>query len=280
MGSAERNKLPASRRARQALRLLKVERGAETERRVLAAFARPGWLQPDGFVAIVHANEDEDHQGVDYTLHWTGKPSTAFVQIKSSECGRLVFEVRREWLPSEKRLPIGVAVITRSDCDEEIRNKVIAAAQESLRLQRAAGITASPDLSKKDPLPPSRPARLSESPSMQANFVQFAHEVVAVLASCQRPEFSVNVSATEIVAVVGDIKVAFVSARVGQFVIARRMSEQVAQFVCDSSPSRRRNLSKKIADDFVSDAIKTYQSRIDRVARERENEDRDLGRAS
>ena len=89
-----------------------------------------------------------------------------------------------------------------------------------------------------------------------------------------------NVSATEIVAVVGDIKVAFVSARVGQFVIARRMSEQVAQFVCDSSPSRRRNLSKKIADDFVSDAIKTYQSRIDRVARERENEDRDLGRAS
>jgi hypothetical protein len=214
MGSAERNKLPASRRARQALRLLKVERGAETERRVLAAFARPGWLQPDGFVAIVHANEDEDRQGIDYTLHWTGKPSTAFVQIKSSECGRLVFEVRREWLPSEKRLPIGVAVITRSDCDEEIRNKVIAAAQESLRLQRAAGITASPDLSRRNPSPSFRPACLFESPSMQANFIQFAHEVVAVLASRTHQMFSVrSKSPVEVSVALGDIKVTFSSAR-------------------------------------------------------------------
>lgn len=251
-----------SRMARQARaawnRLAKV-RGDDTERRVLDAFVRDRahWPAPTWFAAIARSNRAEDSRGIDFIVYRTSEPVELLVQVKSSDSGREKFELERESIPLERRPPIGVAVILRKDTPGLIRNKVLAAAEESLRLQLEAKFTSRDSLRKKTPL------RLFESTSMQAEFTRFAHEIVDVLKSYKQPEFCVKESATEIIAVVGDIKIAFVSARVGEFAVARRMSERIIRFACDSSPSRRRTLAETVASEYyISEAMKTYQGRF------------------
>jgi hypothetical protein len=87
----------------------------------------------------------------------------------------------------------------------------------------------------------------------------------------------------EVSVALGDIKVTFSSAQVGEFVIARRMGEELIRTVCGTSPSNRRRIVARIADDYIGDAVRTYQARIDSAMSKRENRDgsdRDLGRAS
>ncbi len=256
----------ASRRARAALRKIDKERGDDTERRVFAAFASDDdWFVPRWYSAIARATPSEDSQGIDFIIYRTIEPSELFVQVKSSDRGREEFQARRELIPTQQRLPIGVTVIRRSDSSDVIRRKVLAAAGESLRLKLAFADSATPEpvvLSGSNRLIRQR-LNINESLISHAELLQFVLRVIAAIRSRNCQEFRVLDRPTDFSVSLG-IGLIFVTQRNGRFLVRQILGEDELSAL--RSPAAGR-LVQILADRFIGEAQIRHQRRLSKDLR-------------
>ena len=120
------NRAGMSGRFRMIFRKIALERGKTNEEKVSRAFDSFNGV-PEWFLSIEKAPWKLDRQGVDHIVK-TLDVGDIYLQVKSSRRGQKEFERRR------RRKRIAVVVVNNYDTDEELRAKVVAAA-DGLRMR-------------------------------------------------------------------------------------------------------------------------------------------------
>lgn len=269
------------RRARRAIGQLKKLRGEETEQRVLQAFVLASdWQAPTWYTAIARSTRDEDCRGVDFTVYRNVEPYELLVQVKSSEFGREVFEIRRESIPATKRLPIGVAVIRRNDSLAVIRNKVLAAAVESLR-QRELQAKSDDVLSPEDANALSAlglafvQTRSGENPAilLRGKLVEVADHVRAIIRARELGMFKLFDRNPEIL-LPDSIRFFFWSLSANTFGVSFRVSTQEITEICRYPTGR---LARDVANRLHVEAAAAHECKINSAVRRLRNRQQHRG---